>query len=161
MGRIQSKAQFSRPPGHRPGNYKLVRPTARHDEQALWNRLKTAGDTFFDRRRTYFDSIKGTLRKQIDEKEVLLAEMELLVRIAGKSNLLKTSQTQSAAEMLKKGIELQERLVVEGDPQKTYNNIKKRAFEIIDIWENGGMSNSKASYELDRRFDELLGILKG
>jgi hypothetical protein len=24
-GRIQSKAQFSRPPGHRPGNYKLVR----------------------------------------------------------------------------------------------------------------------------------------
>jgi hypothetical protein len=25
MGRIQSKAQFSRPPGHRPGIYKFVR----------------------------------------------------------------------------------------------------------------------------------------
>jgi hypothetical protein len=51
--------------------------------------------------------------------------------------------------------------VVDGDPQKTYNNIKKRAFEIIDIWESWEELNSNVFYQLDRRFDELLRILKG
>jgi hypothetical protein len=141
--------------------WKTIRPASRRDEQALWNRLQSAGDTFFERRRAHFDALKGNLQKQIDEKEILIAEMELLVRIAGKSNMLKTSQTQSTAEILKKGIELRDRLVVDGDPQKTYNNIKKRAFEIIDIWESWEELNSNVFYQLDRRFDELLRILKG
>jgi hypothetical protein len=141
--------------------WKTIGPVARRDAQPLWNRLQTAGDTFFGRRKAYFDALKGNLKKQIDQKELLLAEMELLVRIAGKNDMLKTSQTQSAAEILKKGIELRERLVVDGDPEKTYNNIKMRAFEIIDIWESEEILKSKAVYQLEKRFDDLLSILKG
>ena len=84
----------------------------------------------------------------------------MLVRIAGKAHLLRTSQNQSAAEILKKGMDLKNQLVVDGDPEKTFNNIKKRALEIIDVWENGEQLRGRDSFGLDKRFDELLGILK-
>lgn len=140
--------------------WKSIGQASRRDEQALWKRLQAAGDTFFGRRRAYFDSRKNIVRKSIEEKQQLIDELEIMVRIAGKSHLLKTSQKQSAAEILKKGIDLRSQLIVDGDPEKTYNNIRKRAFEIIDIWESGEQLRGKDFYDLDRRFDELLGILK-
>jgi hypothetical protein len=140
--------------------WKSVGQAARRDEQVLWKRLQAAADTFFGRRRTHFDSKRKMVRQSIEEKEQLIAELEIMVRIAGKSHLLKTSQNQSAAEILKKGIDLRNQLVVDGDQEKTYNNIKKRALEIIDIWEDGEQLRGKDFYELDKRFDELLEILK-
>jgi hypothetical protein len=140
--------------------WKTIRPAAYRDDQALWKRLQTAGDTFFGRRRAYFDNQKSMVREKLDEKEALITELEIMVRIAGKSHLLKTSPNQSAAEVLKMGIDLRNRLIVDGDPEKTYNNIKKRAFEIIDIWENGEQPRGKEFYQLEKRFDELLDILR-
>jgi hypothetical protein len=140
--------------------WKTIRPAAYRDDQALWKRLQAAGDTFFGRRRTYFDNQKSMVREKLDEKEALITELEIMVRIAGKSHLLKTSQNQSAAEVLKMGIDLRNKLIVDGDPEKTYNNIKKRAFEIIDIWEKGEQPRGKEFYQLERRFDELLDILR-
>jgi hypothetical protein len=140
--------------------WKTIRPAAYRDDQALWKRLQTAGDTFFGRRRAYFDNQKSMVREKLDEKEALITELEIMVRIAGKSHLLKTSPNQSAAEVLKMGIDLRNRLIVDGDPEKTYNNIKKRAFEIIDIWEKGEQPRGKEFYQLERRFDELLDILR-
>lgn len=140
--------------------WKSIGQASRRDEQALWKRLQAAGDTFFGRRRAHFDSRKNTVRKSIEEKQHLIDELEIMVRIAGKSHLLKTSQNQPAAEILKKGIDLRNQLIIDGDPEKTYNNIKKRVFEIIDMWESGELLRGKDFYELDKRFDELLGILK-
>jgi uncharacterized protein YutE (UPF0331/DUF86 family) len=140
--------------------WKAIRPAAYRDEQALWKRLQDAGDTFFGRRRAFFDTQKSMVNEKIEAKEQLLDEMEVLVRISGKSHLLTTTQNQSAAEILKKGIDLRNQLVVEGDSDKTYNNIKKRALEIIDIWESQEQIPGKEFYQLERRFDELLGILK-
>jgi hypothetical protein len=140
--------------------WKTIRPAAYRDDQALWKRLQAAGDTFFGRRRAYFDNQKNLVKEKLEEKEALITELELMVRIAGKSHLLKTSQNQSAAEVLKKGIDLRNQLIVDSDPEKTYNNIKKRAFEIIDIWEKGEQPRSKEFYQLERRFDELLDILR-
>jgi hypothetical protein len=140
--------------------WKAIRPAAYRDEQALWKRLQDAGDTFFGRRRAFFDTRKSMVNEKIEAKEQLLDEMEVLVRISGKSHLLTTTQNQSAAEILKKGIDLRNQLVVEGDSDKTYNNIKKRALEIIDIWESQEQIPGKEFYQLERRFDELLGILK-
>jgi hypothetical protein len=140
--------------------WKSAGPTAHRDEQALWLRLQTAADTFFGRRRAHFESKKTIVRQSIEDKEKLIAELEILVRIAGKAHLLRTSQTQSAAEILKKGMDLKNQLEVDGDPEKTFNNIKKRALEIIDAWENGEQLQGRDSFELNKRFDELLGILK-
>ncbi len=140
--------------------WKTIRPAAYRDDQALWKRLQAAGDTFFGRRRAYFDNQKSVVKEKLEEKEAIITELEIIVRIAGKSHLLKTSQTQSAAEVLKKGIDLRNQLIIDGDPEKTYNNIKKRAFEIIDIWESGEQPRGKEFYQLERRFDELLDILR-
>lgn len=140
--------------------WKSCRPAARRDEQMLWSRLQEAGDTFFGRRRAHFDSRKDIIREKLLEKERLIAELEIMVFIAGKSPLQKTAQNQSAAEILKKGIDLRNQFVVEGDSEKTYNNIKKRALDIIDIWEKGEQPSGREFYELERRFDELLDILK-
>jgi hypothetical protein len=140
--------------------WKTIRPAAYRDDQALWKRLQEAGDTFFGRRRAYFDNQKSMVREKLGEKEALVTELEIMVRIAGKSHLLKTPQNQSAAEVLKMGIDLRNKLIVDGDPEKTYNNIKKRAFEIIDIWENGEQPRGKEFFQLERRFDELLDILR-
>ncbi|HEX2957419.1 MAG TPA: DUF349 domain-containing protein [Chitinispirillaceae bacterium] len=140
--------------------WKTIRPAAYRDDQALWKRLQAAGDTFFGRRKAHFDSLKSVAREKLEEKEALITELEIMVRIAGKSHLLKTSQNHSAAEVLKMGIDLRNQLIVDGDPEKTYNNIKKRAFEIIDIWESGEQLRGKEFYQLERRFDELLDILR-
>ncbi|NLD99461.1 MAG: DUF349 domain-containing protein, partial [Fibrobacter sp.] len=140
--------------------WKSIGQASRHDEQVLWKRLQAAGDTFFGRRRAHFDSRRNVIRQSIEVKERLIAEMEILVRIAGKGRLIKTAQNQNAAEVLKKGIELSNQLVVDGDPEKTYNNIRKRVLEIIDIWESGDQFKGKDFYELDKRFGRMLDILK-
>jgi len=140
--------------------WRTIRPAAYRDDQALWKRFQTAGDTFFGHRKAYFDNQKSMMHEKLEEKEALIGELEIMVRIAGKSDFLKTSQKQSAAEVLKKSIDLRNRLVIDDDQEKTYNNIKKRALEIIDIWEKGEQPRTKEFYQLERRFDELLDILK-
>jgi hypothetical protein len=139
--------------------WKTIGSAARRDEQALWNRLQTAGDSFFGRRRAHFDTIRQSNKEQLAERETLLAEMEILVRIAGKGHMLKTDETQSAAEILKKGMELRDKYEVTNDPQKTYENIRKRAQQIIDIWDSGEQGNNRENYQLNRQFDSLLRIL--
>jgi hypothetical protein len=62
--------------------------------------------------------------------------------------------------VLKKGIDLRNLLVVDADPEQTYANIKKRALEIIDAWEGAERMRGRDFYELEKRFDELIGILK-
>jgi hypothetical protein len=140
--------------------WKATGPTAHRDEQELWRRLQTAADTFFGRRKAHYDSQRNVVRRSLEEKENLIAELEILVRLAGKSNRLKTSPHQSAAEVLKKGIDLRNLLVVDADPEQTYANIKKRALEIIDAWEGAERMRGRDFYELEKRFDELIGILK-
>jgi hypothetical protein len=49
---------------------------------------------------------------------------------------------------------------VDADPEQTYANIKKRALEIIDAWEGAERMRGRDFYELEKRFDELIGILK-
>ena len=140
--------------------WKQIKPASRRDEQQLWIRLQTAGDTFFDRRRKQFDERKNATLQQIKEKELLISELELLVRISGKSHLLKNLDTESSGEILKKGIDLKNELDVEGDPKKTAENIRNRAFDIIDKLNKDTSHAGKEQYRLFRKFDELINILQ-
>jgi hypothetical protein len=140
--------------------WRNLKPAARHLEQMLWNRLQTAGNTFFDRRRKYFDERENASKLQLEEKQSLISELQILALIAGKSNSIKKFETESTAEVLKKGISLKNELQVEGDPKKTAEKIRAKATAIIDKWDSGPAGTGKEYALLERKFNELIGILR-
>lgn len=137
-----------------------IMPAARRDEQALWARLQMAGNVFFEARRKHFDDQKSLLNGQVALKESLLLDLELLIRIAGKTHLLKNTEVESSAEILKKGIALRNEIDVEGDPKKTADNIYWQVSDIVDMWNRGTPSSGKEYHRLSKRFNELLDILR-
>jgi hypothetical protein len=83
-----------------------------------------------------------------------------LVRVAGKSHLLKDSHAKSAAEILKEGIELRNRLVIDDDPKKSAQNIGKRVAAIVDKLNALPEIHGREYYQISQRCRELLGILR-
>lgn len=140
--------------------WRTIKSAAYRDEQMLWTRLKTAGDTFFDRRRNFFDERKKESQKGLEEKKELLLEMELLVRLAGKRQSVNSYGNESAAEILKRGIDLRNKLVVEGDQRKTSDNINRYLDEIIKKWEKYPDIRNNESFQVERKFQDLLRLIR-
>jgi hypothetical protein len=140
--------------------WKKIKPAARRDEQALWTRLQAAGNTFFERRRSHFDDQQIMLRRQCELKESLITDLEILVRIAGKGELLKSTDTASNAEILKRGISLKDEIDVEGDSILTDENIDKKVIGIVKEWKKAPTIEGREHYRLERRFNEILDILR-
>ncbi|MCH7400431.1 DUF349 domain-containing protein [Belliella kenyensis] len=56
--------------------FKHVGPVPREEQEALWNRFKTASDTVYGRRKEYFESQKGVYLQNLELKKQLIEKLE-------------------------------------------------------------------------------------
>ena len=55
--------------------FKHIGPVPREEQEALWQRFKAASDSIYDRRKDYFDGQKEVFKKNLEEKEALIIQL--------------------------------------------------------------------------------------
>ena len=56
--------------------YKHLGPVPREEQEALWQRFKSASDAVYDRRKEFYDSQKEVFQKNLELKEALINSLE-------------------------------------------------------------------------------------
>jgi len=58
--------------------WKKIGPAPRSKSEEIWNRFRTACDSFFDRKRSHFEEMDSAKQKTLEAKEALCAKLEAL-----------------------------------------------------------------------------------
>jgi hypothetical protein len=56
--------------------FKHIGPVPREGQESLWQRFKAASDAVYDRRKEFFEGQKEVFKKNLTEKETLIAQLE-------------------------------------------------------------------------------------
>ncbi len=105
--------------------WKAIGPAAKKDNEEIWNRFKTAMDTFFANKKEFFASMKDRQTENLDRKTQLCLEAEAL---------MESTDWRNATEQLKK---LQEEWKTIGPvPKRHTDKIWKRFRTACDTFFN-------------------------
>ncbi len=105
--------------------WKAIGPAAKKDNEEIWNRFKTAMDTFFAKKKEFFASMKDRQTENLDRKTQLCLEAEAL---------MESTDWRNATEQLKK---LQEEWKTIGPvPKRHTDKIWKRFRTACDTFFN-------------------------
>lgn len=151
---------------HTPGRLKEIQAEwknipsgSRKAEQALWERLNTACDTFFARRRAVFEYRDKERQENLKKKESLCLTMELLAKLLLEGSILDYNDNIPIAEQLSRAMELRDEVVVPGEENVTRNNIIKKKKQIQAEWKEIGPVPDHYDRQLWERFQKAGNLL--
>ncbi|MDM8518225.1 DUF349 domain-containing protein, partial [Desulfobacterales bacterium HSG16] len=139
--------------------WKEIGPAPRHVEQELWTRFRGACDSFFNRRKAFFDSMDKTRTENLKKKEALCATLEVVTRLAfPRSNTSENGGIVTAAQQLSMALDLKNEIVVPADPRTTIARAFNKVKDIQVEWKKTGPvpgSEDKALWDKYRRALDL------
>ncbi len=134
--------------------WKNIDPASRKAEQELWERLTSACDSFFIRRRTFFENLEKERQDNLKKKEDLCLTLELLSKILLEDSILDYNDNIPIAEQLSKAMELRNEVVVPGEEKVTRGNVIRKVKQIQAEWKNIGPVPNNYDRELWERFQK-------
>lgn len=139
--------------------WKEIGPSPRPVEQELWTRFRGACDSFFNRRKAFFNSLDKTRTENLKKKKALCATLEVVTRLAfPQSNASENGGIVTAAQQLSMALDLKNEIVVPADPRTTIARAFNKVKDIQTEWKKTGPvpgSEDKALWDKYRRALDL------
>ncbi|MEZ4528810.1 MAG: DUF349 domain-containing protein [Desulfobacterales bacterium] len=132
--------------------WREIGSASRKAEQEMWTRLRAACDSFFTRRKAYFEEQDRMRLENLKKKEWLCLSLETLARLVLPEKSLPDHSAVFAAEHLSIGLEYRETVVVPGNPKATWERTLQKVRDIQKEWKSIGPVPQEKDEETWKRF---------